>query len=757
MNNKIFLLYLLGLVILILGSSCAYYNTLFNAKKAYESGIEIIQEEPEKEKHPQANQYFEQTIEKCWKLIEIYGEDSKYADDALLYIVKSEFYIQKYAQALVHAKAFLNKYPDSDLFSEANLWYGKILIADEKIEEGKKLLNKSLTITDESNVKAQANYELGSLAFKNENYEDAISFFEKALKENISEQYAAFIQFYLAESYFQQEKYEDAINRYKKVEEFSPSLDIEYKTQFNLARSYAEIQKFESALEILRKMLTAPRFKKFVPFIKTEIANIYDKQNNLTDALTLYKEVVKDRANSEGTALASFKLAKIYENRIENVDSAVYYYEQVKRLYNDFDSVEVAENKRVFLSELKKIRDSIRKDSRLVYRLENDPVFRDSLYTAQYEDSIRQLLEEMSPKSGDQRQKSPDDTTSVPLDSLRNLLNDSTALAEQDTSDEQDTGEKQTESKEPAEEDFQNFRKSLMGETEELNEKEQKDEKQSQKKELKKQKKQLERRKLPEIREDLKKGKYHLAEFYLLQVQNYDSAKYYYKRFLNTYRDSVLTPKALYSLYFIYSQPGYVDSTKKDSLEKELISQFPKSSFTQKIMKKKGLLKQPDSTDSLSIVGKNLFRKAEKLYEKNLLDSALAVYKKVATLDTNLLWSAKAQLARAWIYENDLKQTNKAIDEYRFLKENYSQPEFISLAAKKIAPPAEEKEEKVSEKTDQPIGEAEVSDTTKIAASTQEASTIIEPERKLSTEDLPRIKDYKRYLQWRRSRSKLSQ
>ena len=70
--------------------NCAYYNTLFNAKKSYNDGIEIIQKEPEKESHPQANKFFEQTIEKCWKLIELYSDKSKYADDALLYIIKSE-------------------------------------------------------------------------------------------------------------------------------------------------------------------------------------------------------------------------------------------------------------------------------------------------------------------------------------------------------------------------------------------------------------------------------------------------------------------------------------------------------------------------------------------------------------------------------------------------------------------------------------------------------------------------------------------
>lgn len=252
--------YLLFSLIFLSGTGCAYYNTLFNAKKSFNAGIEIIQKEPEKDSHPNATKYFEDTIDKCWKLIELYSDKSKYADDALLYIVKSEYNLGKYAQAKSHADQFVKKYPKSDLIPEANLWYGKLLIKDNQIDDGKEYLYKVINFKSGSRLKAEAYYELGNIAYENGDFTGSIDFFNLALKEKVDKQYAAFINFYLGESYFHQNEFKKAIQQYSKVEKFSPSLDVEYRTKFNMGKSQAEIGKYEEALKTFRKMLTAPRF-----------------------------------------------------------------------------------------------------------------------------------------------------------------------------------------------------------------------------------------------------------------------------------------------------------------------------------------------------------------------------------------------------------------------------------------------------------------------------------------------------------------
>ena len=710
--------------------NCAYYNTLFNAKKSYNDGIEIIQKEPEKESHPQANKFFEQTIEKCWKLIELYSDKSKYADDALLYIIKSEYYLGKYTQAKLHANQFISKYPDSNLIPEANLWLGKILLKEDNAEDGKQNLNKSITMTKRSRIRSEAYYELGNIAYENEDYLQAISFFEKALNEDVDEQYAAFVQFYLGQSYFQQNKYHEAIERYKKVEKFSPSLDVEYKTNFNLAVCYTEIGKYQDALKILRKMLTAPRFNNFTPLINSEIARIYSKQNKLQYAIDLYKEVVRNRKPSPGTAIASYNLAQIYENDVKNLDSAVYYYGEVKKVYAKYDSVEKAQNRHDFLAELKNIRDNIKRDKFLAFHLENDRYFRDSLYSAQYDDSVLSLYGQKNKTTAEVNTLKLD-TTNIfyrydiqRLDSVKNVLVDSmNRVGNNDT--------------------LMNKIDSALAVVNEFIISK-----------VPKKEQEIEKRKLPEIKEDLKNNEFHLAEFFLIQNQEYDSALYHYKDFLETYEDSILEPKALYSMYYIYSSPKKLNPDKRDSLENILMLNYPNSQFTKEILKKKGLLKEEkEKKDSLNTIGEKYFLKAEDYYSQNQLDSALYWYRTTADLDSNLIWSAKAQLAVAWIYEVELHDINQAIKEYYSLNEAYNLPEFKQYASNKIKKPLMEtplvKDTLLAKQDSSSLAFVAIDSSLHTSALNNELGN--GNEREKST--LPSIAKSKQYREWRQYRT----
>ena len=716
-------------LISITAFSCAYYNTLFNAKKSYKAGIEIIQKEPEKETHPQADKYFEETIDKCWKLIELYSDQSKYADDAFLYIIKSEFYIRKYAQAKSHANQFLLKYPKSELIPETNLWYGKLLLKEKQVEEGTEYLLKVINFSDNSRLKAEAYYELGNLAFEKKDYPDAIQYFERASKEKIDKQYAAFINFYLGESFFQQKQYKEAIKQYRKVEKFSPSLDVEYRTSFNLGKCYMELKEYEDALSNFRKMLTAPRFKNFAPFIKNEIATIYYLQDKLDQALELYREIVKEKISNAGTAQASLNLARIFEYDIQNIDSAVFYYGEVKKIFAKFDSLQLAEDKFYFLSELKKLKDNISRDQRLIYKLENDSYFRDSLFTAQLEDSLLQQYGPSSSAAQFDTTFAKIDTHSVlnkmtlfQLDSLLKALSDTLALVQEDS-----------------------LRKPILADSLEkvkmyLQYKTPKTEKT------------VERRKLPQIQQDLKVSQFQLAEFFLLQIQDYDSAIVHYNKFIFNYTDSILTPKAMYSLYFIYSLPAHPDQMKADSLREALLSSYPDSPFAHALQKKTSQNLNEVGTDSLELLAHSMFLQAEELYDNGEYQQALDLFKEIAAMDTSLFWSAKAQFARAWIFEKKLYNVDSALYAYNELENKFPQTEFAAIASKKVMPSAAINPEQVPLTGDTTLLSSTTIDTT---ISNNLTSQLPDQSMVISTAaiSIPPISKPKEYREWRKNRS----
>ncbi|MFQ5584673.1 MAG: tetratricopeptide repeat protein, partial [Calditrichia bacterium] len=569
------------LSILVFLFGCAYYNSLFNAKKNYNAGIEAILNSPDPTKTPpSAKKYFETAIEKSWKLIDIYGDNSKWADDALLYIAKSEYHLQKYTQSKVHLEQFMNKYPKSNLMDEVNLWYGKAMLQLDDYETANEYFLRAINNSKDAEIKSEAYFELGNYEFENENYKMAQEYFIKALKEKPNDQYRAALYFYLGETFYIQKDYENAIKQYKKVEKYSPTLDIEYQTGLHLAKSYAYLEKYIKGIKFLRKMLTAPRFKNFVPSIKTTIGEIYAMGGMYDDAVYIYKETITARKSGPGTAQASLNLARLYETVYHDVDSAVVYYGKVKALYSRYDSVKIAEDKKIFLSELKDIRDAIHRDQRLVYKLTTDEFFRDSLFQAQYEDSIRRL-------SGDTLdtvlvENRPPPQPFWEEDSLQQNPADS-AIAGNQPPGGQPGGLPGEPNPNPNEEGYGNGQQpppipgqegtnpaGFEGPGSQNKNKKQKPEKKIIVIEV-------ERRKLPQIEEDLKISHYQIAEYFLLKVEDYDSAAFYFNKFVNTYDDSLLTPKALYSLRLIYTQEGYRDSLKVDSLENVILQRYPET------------------------------------------------------------------------------------------------------------------------------------------------------------------------------------
>jgi tetratricopeptide (TPR) repeat protein len=669
------------IILVALTAGCAYYNTLFNAKKSYNEGIKAVGESSEPS--AAARKHFETTIDKCWKLIELYSDKSKYADDALLYISKSEYYLERYPQAKLHLEQFMKKYPDSKLLSEAQLWYAKVHLKEEEIESANEYFLLVINNSKDAKLRAEANLSLGVYAFENQNYDQSIDYLERALKEKLDDEYKAGLLYYLGEDYYTQEDYENAIDYYKRVDKFKPTPDVEYRSKLNLARSYTAMEKYNQADRILKKMLTAPRFQTYLPTIKAAIGENYERQDKIEDAVDIYREVVRERKSNPGTAQAAFDLAKIFENVYHDIDSAVVYYGKVSQLYSKFDSVKVANEKKQFLSEFKEIRDQINYDAKLTFRLNNEPGFRDSLYQAQYEDSINQALGIAQANAA-----------AAVKDSLKRLLayRDSVALGLIDTTAQAQADSLQqnpdsllAQQQQQQEDIFKGFRNTLPeentaastpGQTDTAPKNNQQDT----------EKKPLEKRKLPQIEFDLMNNRYHLAEFYLLKVQDYDSAAYHYNKFLETYEDSILTPKALYSLIYIHKSKGHEDPQKVEALEEEILEKYPDSIFAIEIKKSRGLLRE-QKTLTPEQEAENLFAQAESLYFAGNYSQSIDTYQYIASLDTTWMISAKAQYATAWIYEHNLAMKDSALAAYKMIIEHYpSAAEFVKVARKKTTP-----------------------------------------------------------------------
>ena len=173
-------------------------------------------------------------------------------------------------------------------------------------------------------------------------------------------------------------------------------------------------------------------------------------------------------------------------------------------------------------------------------------------------------------------------------------------------------------------------------------------------------------------------AKLALAEMYLTEFGEPDSAIKTYESILKQYPDDSLAPKASYSLGWVWAF-AKKDYKKADSVYAELLKKYPESDYAvggAEYFKSRG-----GSLDSLAV--RNVayyFIKAEEFWlTYNWKDSALAYYDIVIDSFPNSVWVPKAMAAKAEIL-SQLGRNDEAKQIYMTLSSHFAGTEYDSLA-----------------------------------------------------------------------------
>ena len=676
---------------LLLISSCAYYNTFFNAEESYRLARQKqLSEKSGGKISSEVRKNYEKAIKKSWKVLDLYGDSSAYADDALFLIGKSHFNLAEYGKAERVLEQFILKYVDSEYRPEARLWLARTYVKldkDDKALEQLKILNKEDV---SSKIAGEAQYILGELYFKREDYPQAIKHFEKAIDLSSDELLIGGALFQSGEAYLKLKKYEKAIEKFDRVSKRDIPVLREFEARMKSINSIIKLKDYQEAEKRLKKMHQQKRFEKQFSLIDTRLANIAELEGNEKFAADSYYDVLKTYPRTEGAAMASYYLANLYEHYFNMMDSAKAYYDNVRKQSVLADSLKAAEKRAKLLAEYLKMRNQIIKDR----------------------DDLRRLA------VGD------------------SALVDSVIVATEDTTAAEDNNEKagtETGLKDAALKD-----QAVQSTLTDKGKSSAKDQKTTKKKPTKK----AVPRDPAKVEASLKKNMFALAEYFLLKYQNYDSAAVAYKNFIKTFDDSLLVPKAYYSLYYIYK-----NIKKNEELANQyktiILDKYPNTVYARKLSGK-DVEKKVVADDSKEQFIKKQFLLAENYLDEGLYDDAIQLYQQIAANDSTGLWGQKARYAIAYIYEKDLHDTSNAVAAYTVVAQLYPDTPFGKIAKKKIEKPKIE-EIAVPDSNRTGAGEGQDSLNTNISASDStkkivpipEDKTAVTPQTKVSEDRKP--------------------
>ena len=324
----------------------AYYNTFYNAERAYENGLEQITREDEP---VDRNQYlaifaapergrgsnveaFDDAVEKAAAVLRD-RPDTRFADDALLLIGKSYFYQENVVGAerkFNEAMEVALEREDEDRADEARFWLGRTLAAAEQYDaaaDGLRLAVQREGVARE--WRAQMELALGDLLVRAGRFEEAVEALETGLEQVRKDDTSARAQFLLGQVYETLERYDEAAEAYGAVGDYKPLYELDYAAQLSRALVLGlGAGRADESLGLLQRMRRDD--KNFDKLAEVEVARarVLLASGQPAAARDLLRDQLYDRtrpASGPARTQAYYRLAEVYREGFDDYVRAATY------------------------------------------------------------------------------------------------------------------------------------------------------------------------------------------------------------------------------------------------------------------------------------------------------------------------------------------------------------------------------------------------------------------------------------------------
>lgn len=285
-------IFLIFLILFI--SGCAYFNVFYNAQKSYNNGIQFLEESDSREVPREAEAEFRNTIEKASKVLSLYP-GSRLTDDAIMLIGKSFYHLGEYIDAQRKFEELYNNLPDSELAPEAHLYHAKILIVDNYFDLAETELNTIIDSDTKEEIKSDAFFSLADLNFHREDYKGALEHYQRIVSEITDKRLRSEAQLKVAESYFMMEEYTKTAEAFLKVSNYGPSLNIRYLSEFGYGSCLKVLGDYDKAIEKFVELLSDNNYinnytENNYTELFLEIAHCWELKGDVNQAIYVLKQ-----------------------------------------------------------------------------------------------------------------------------------------------------------------------------------------------------------------------------------------------------------------------------------------------------------------------------------------------------------------------------------------------------------------------------------------------------------------------------------
>lgn len=326
----------------------AYYNTFYNAQLNYSQGYTKSIEQTRRYNVLQpirvyetplgaGMQEFQSAIDKGADILRKHKE-SKWVDNALELIGKSYFFRTEYFSADQKFDELLLTTSDAELLQKAVFWKGRVFMELELFTQGVQYLEEQRTLYDDQwigDIEHQINIVLAELYIARENYEAAIPLLSgsasklpgRALKERA--------YFLLGQLNDFQGYTEAAFEAYDAVGDHYFNYDLQFEAQKKKADVARQLGRAKEAYDVFYAMIRDDKNTEYVAELQWELGMTEIQRERAEEAERIFLSLLRDvqyPPDARTKALTYYGLAEIYRFNQNNYTLAAAYYDSSSRI-----------------------------------------------------------------------------------------------------------------------------------------------------------------------------------------------------------------------------------------------------------------------------------------------------------------------------------------------------------------------------------------------------------------------------------------
>lgn len=325
-----------------------FFNVYYNADKQYEtaqtliykasveSGIEINSVFPVSTKRGSiGTKELNSAISKCTAILQNHPE-SDLADDALLLMGKSYYYLGDLPPAERKFNEILSNYPTSQNIFESTLFLARTYLEQNKTENGLSILNELINRDDvPDRVKGEANLILGDRYYFAGQYDDAYPFLQHGTEEFDDNEAISRAFYLMAKINSIHGDFVLALTNLKSSKSASQIPANWYWVGVQTIHTYITMNQFDDAQNELNNLLDNDDLLFYRKNFILEQARIYLAKGEFETAEKSYKEfIVSNQSSAQAAQLipyAYLDLADLRTHYKPDIEIARYFYEQAAK------------------------------------------------------------------------------------------------------------------------------------------------------------------------------------------------------------------------------------------------------------------------------------------------------------------------------------------------------------------------------------------------------------------------------------------